>query len=229
MKKLSLICLALIVCLGGLGIGYAAWTDDIAISGTVNTGTLDLEVVNQSNTWVWKDVVTGELIRLHQYEYDPLNDVPPTASSILVAYADADCPIGTPATPDDTVVVTFGNLFPNLDLAGDEVFGSYCADFLLHYNGSVPAMVSLGDITVSEPLLEPYMTVTFYEATWDPATPQIDPVIGDVIADNVVQMEFCQYILVVICIDIPEDPAYMGLAGTISGVINAIQWNEYVP
>ena len=39
--KLGLICLALLICLAGMGVGYAAWTDTVTIEGEVNTGELD--------------------------------------------------------------------------------------------------------------------------------------------------------------------------------------------
>lgn len=42
MKKLGLICLACVMALGALGVGYAAWTDEVVITGTVGTGELKL-------------------------------------------------------------------------------------------------------------------------------------------------------------------------------------------
>jgi len=39
--KLGLICFALLICLAGTGVGYAAWTDTLTIEGEVNTGELD--------------------------------------------------------------------------------------------------------------------------------------------------------------------------------------------
>lgn len=38
MRKIVLISIALILALGGLGVGYAAWTDEVTINGTVDTG-----------------------------------------------------------------------------------------------------------------------------------------------------------------------------------------------
>jgi len=43
MKKFGILCLALVIALGALGVGYAAWTDTIFIDGTVNTGSVCLE------------------------------------------------------------------------------------------------------------------------------------------------------------------------------------------
>jgi len=44
MKKFGLLCLALVLALGTLGVGYAAWTDTIFISGTVTTGEVCLSI-----------------------------------------------------------------------------------------------------------------------------------------------------------------------------------------
>jgi len=44
MKKFGLLCLALVLALGALGVGYASWTDTIFISGTVNTGEACLSI-----------------------------------------------------------------------------------------------------------------------------------------------------------------------------------------
>jgi hypothetical protein len=42
MKKIGLLCLALVLALGSLGVGYAAWTDTIFVNGTVSTGNVDI-------------------------------------------------------------------------------------------------------------------------------------------------------------------------------------------
>jgi predicted ribosomally synthesized peptide with SipW-like signal peptide len=39
--KLGFICLALLICLAGTGVGYAYWSDTLTIGGTVTTGTWD--------------------------------------------------------------------------------------------------------------------------------------------------------------------------------------------
>ena len=42
MKKIVLICMALVMALGAVGVGYALWSDSLFISGTVNTGNIGL-------------------------------------------------------------------------------------------------------------------------------------------------------------------------------------------
>jgi len=49
MKKIALICLALVVALGGLGIGYAMWSDTVTVVTTVQTGTVNVELVSQKS------------------------------------------------------------------------------------------------------------------------------------------------------------------------------------
>lgn len=59
-RKLGLLCLALVLAMGTLGVGYALWYEDLFIQGTVNTGTVDVE---WSYGPVWdtesKDYVSG--------------------------------------------------------------------------------------------------------------------------------------------------------------------------
>lgn len=38
MKKIALLCLALVLALGALGVGYSMWDKTLTINGTVNTG-----------------------------------------------------------------------------------------------------------------------------------------------------------------------------------------------
>jgi hypothetical protein len=42
MKKLGLICLVIVIALGSLGVGYAAWSQNLRVNGSVATGTFDV-------------------------------------------------------------------------------------------------------------------------------------------------------------------------------------------
>ena len=44
MKKIGLICIAVVLTLGALGAAYAAWTDTVVIEQTVNTGSLEVGI-----------------------------------------------------------------------------------------------------------------------------------------------------------------------------------------
>jgi len=219
MKKIAILALTLVVALGALGIGYAAWTDQVVINGTVSTGSLDLNVVNWSNTWVWKVPGTaypGEIYVAHQWETDPTNDQAPAGAITSnlwpdgnmhyeLAIADSD------NDGDDAVLITFANLFPDID---------FTADFLMRYDGTIPAKVWLDQIVCSNEALSQYMTVKYY--TSNAAGEYLQPIEG------ALQMHDGDYAIVAITINIPEDNELMNLSGTIQGTINAIQWNEYV-
>jgi len=43
MKKIGIICLALVMALGAMGLGYALWSEVLTISGTVQTGDIGAE------------------------------------------------------------------------------------------------------------------------------------------------------------------------------------------
>ena len=63
MKKIGLIVLALVVALGALGAGYAAWTDALTITGTVNTGYVEIGIREMGN-----DMGTGNGVAAIVYE-----------------------------------------------------------------------------------------------------------------------------------------------------------------
>jgi hypothetical protein len=50
MKRIGVICVVLMLCLATVGVSYAAWTKNLSISGTVDTGELDVEFLNCSAT-----------------------------------------------------------------------------------------------------------------------------------------------------------------------------------
>jgi len=234
MKKIGLLALAIVMALGALGVGYAAWTDSIAINGTVNTGNVDINADYFSGTDIYKDTDTDATVvyfwlkdaggtEVWHSGYIPTNNV-------LVASAKAE-PVG--AAADDTVQITFTDAFPS---------DALCADMIIHCNGSVPVKVD-ADISTTDPILLWLYENGFvtFKAKWVAITPEpfsYDPM-GDVI-DLPVQMHYCEYIKVWMYLDLPQadDPllngspytqdSFMNLTGlTFTAHIYAIQWNEY--
>jgi hypothetical protein len=62
MKKIGLICLALVLALGTLGVGFAMWSDQVTIKGTVDTATLRIGIVKADATlYQTKNVATVNL------------------------------------------------------------------------------------------------------------------------------------------------------------------------
>jgi hypothetical protein len=49
MKKFGLICMAVVLALGTLGVGYAMWSDTVTVYTTVMTGNVNVEIVGQKS------------------------------------------------------------------------------------------------------------------------------------------------------------------------------------
>jgi len=232
MRKIGLLALALVLALGALGVGYAAWTDTVTIEGTVNTGTVDIVVENYSGMWMWK--VPGgnpdyELSTNPAYTPNPVSENP---RPFIVAYScAAQTTAGaTPAPVDDSVTVTFDNLFPLTNAAGTVI--PWEADFECHYVGSIPVKVVLTPITITPTTLTDGGITTNVsgfimrngESVWTPITNQ---------ELEGTQLHYCDRVRFVIEILVPQytteaaNAANMDLSGTITGQIKVIQWNEY--
>jgi hypothetical protein len=227
MKKIGLLALAVVMALGALGVGYAAWTDTIFIDGTVNTGSVDLNIIELSNTYVVKvpDEVAGvyddmadEMVIVHQrvnkrggggITWSVINDppMPPIPPNILVASAVTTMPC------DNNITMTWDNAFPCVELT---------ADFLVRYDGTIPVKVDalLTHWTGDAELLAQYAQVHFFY--WDEVTGQ-----GEEIIDCPVQLHGGECIYCVAMLHLPQDNALMSLNGSFTATINAIQWNEY--
>jgi len=217
MKKIGLLSLALVLALGALGVGYAAWTDTITIDGTVNTGSVDLEVVYYSGTEIYKDLCSEEMVTVH-WAKDAAGatvwqDGTPPANGLLVASAWAE-----PGAEDDEVVITFNNTFPCQCLV---------ADFVVHYAGSVPAMVYAEIESGDQWLID----------LWDNKDAGVWGALGypdeeegfvvtEEIAELPIQMHYCDYAVAVLWLHLPQEDELMNQTGSFTATITAIQWNE---
>lgn len=249
MKKVLFITLAIIMALGALGVGYASWTDKVNITGTVNTGTVSIEVLSYSGMWVWKTPGADAV-------YDPANPgsigliqddqtitlanvAPPGAIDAFpfsggaldpVAYANA-----AQGLTNKDIVVNFNNLFP-IDM-GPEATESpmpYTADFVIHNNGTVPVKVNLDNLAIvwtgRQPNGDIVTSITAALSTDGGATYTPVAVLG-------VQLEPSYRLEIMVNITVAEDGIIggtgmnnadnQGLSGTITGTIGVIQWNEY--
>jgi hypothetical protein len=234
-KKIGLLALALVLALGALGVGYASWSDTIFVSGTVETGSVDLEIIDCSNTWVWK-YPTDNISVTHTWDsttLEPVNDPnpnggpTPAASYQLISWADCDNTSTDVGQPNERkeITVYFGNGFPCTELT---------ADFIVHYNGSIPAMVDIQNVAFTGDaedlaLLAEVLTVTFYpieNESWKPGDAITEGDLGEPLVDCPVQMHFCDYVYCVMSLNIPQQDQYMSLSGGVTAEIYAIQWNE---
>jgi predicted ribosomally synthesized peptide with SipW-like signal peptide len=223
MKKIGLISLALVMALGALGVTFAGWTDTVTVNGTVNTGDVVLEIEGYSGTIVWKvDDDRNEIYVQHGMLPLDMDDVP---FKIIDAFpndgdvpADLD-PVATamagPGTTTD-IFIEFENLFPCVD---------FMADFLLHYAGSIPVKVDVLELTADVPGLTAGSTVSI--EYWE-SNQAGDKIGQEPMELAMMQLHYCDYILVVITIHVEQDNANQNLTGTITGEIGVKQWNEVV-
>jgi hypothetical protein len=216
MKKIGLLCLALVLALGALGVGYAHWIDTIYIEGTVNTGSVDINVEYYSGTDIYKDLDTEGIVVVKWVKDADGNVVwesgKPPEDNLLVAWAAA-----TPGASDDTVVITYNNTFPCQTLT---------ADFIVHYEGSIPAMVDAQFTSADQWLIDlwdsgdagAYGALVDMDGGFDYIAP---------ITELPIQMHYCDYAKVWLWLHLPQDDALMNQTGSFNATITAMQWNLY--
>ncbi|MDV2990051.1 MAG: hypothetical protein P3T54_07885 [Dehalogenimonas sp.] len=218
MKKIGLLLITLVMALGALGVGYAAWTDEIYISGTVQTGDVDINITELSGTEVWKDLDTDALVYIHTVNGEPAVGQP-TRPDPGLKVAEATAVAGE--DPDEAVF-TFTNLFPCQD---------FYVDMLLTYEGSIPAKINFAWIDSEDQWL-----VDLWNQGWDSNNPNAGgiwmeafAVVNDVKVpvDLGTQVHEGDTIYLQLHIHIPQDNAFMNLSGSFTGGFQVIQWNEY--
>ena len=241
--------LATILALAGIGITYAGFTDAISVYGTVDTATVDINVVQwYSGTWVWKvwgGTYTGDEI----YIYNGWVQNKPTNEQVLAlpeftGATDAEliswsyAGTGTHVWPDGTtsdVDMVYHNLFPCID---------FSADFIFHYEGSIPAKINLAGIyPIDDPSgflswLWDYNSGNPGYGAWVEAyrcEPKYDTSGKTIVDWNIdykdpvdvgYQLHFCNYVYVKLVIHLPQVNKLQGLRGTFGGNIGVIQWND---
>jgi hypothetical protein len=173
MKKFGLLCLAIVLALGALGVGYASWTDTIFIEGTVETGEVCIEFDTSK--------AMGEVICTNPpagafdpypdfnwsgwsasddpnkrscppgYEFDLIECVDKDVASVTFVRKDADGNVVDPADygiiPIKELEVTIHDAYPHLAVD---------FSFWVHNCGSIPVILQEPVITQSDFLLIEY-------------------------------------------------------------------------
>lgn len=235
MKKIGLLIIAVVLATGGLGVGYAMWSDTITINGTVNTGNVDLVVKEYSSTYVWKLEDHGLLVTTDDDPPADAIDWNDTGEVTPVAYAKAE----QDGDDKDAIKVTIDNAFPVEVPAGSGNYVPIKADFLLHYEGSIPVRVQVAELK-AEPDLSPFLKIRYYNGVEEGgqiirgAEIKEAAIMGD-------QWHYCKYVWVDIYFDgellqnadwegrnAQGQMGGMSLDAEITGKIMVVQWNEYV-
>jgi hypothetical protein len=149
--------------MAGVGISYAGFTDSIAIFGTVETATVELEIIDwYSGTWVYKvwdpqttpiapdfpNIIVEKwsmaeeiLILSGWTKFAPTEGEVQTwagsfgAQAKLISYAEAG-PGGAHTFDEEPITSDIDFKFDNLFPCID-----FSADFVIHYIGSIPARI----------------------------------------------------------------------------------------
>lgn len=230
-----MLALALVIALGAMGVGYAAWTDTIYIEGVVYTGSLDADISGVSSTFVYKvpvpDTDPVEWDIQVDYVYGDSGPSVP-AGGTLVAQAttvdnsDAD-------EDDDSATMTFVGVFPGID---------FMTDVELKYLGSVPARISFAEVA---PLPEDdpdYIEAEadILQALWDLGVSHtegiwIDAELStdggenwseDPVDPLTLQLHFEDLVHISVHVLLPEGTEYENLSLDFTALITVIQWNE---
>ena len=229
MRKLGLICMALVLALGTLGVGYALWSDTVTIDGTIGTGTVNLDIEEVSSTYVYKVIdlgygayVVGDIVVSPtplDLDQDPLTEDDPLKDELLeVASA---VTVNNTADDVEAITMTFTNIFPV------STSGGIIADVMIHYTGSIPAHVKVTGPTwdVAHDNLSAYIDLewklsTDSKATWTVVDPETETV----------QLENCYYLLLNVVVDDvalqADQMTAQGLYGEFDMSFAAEQWNE---
>ena len=151
MKKVGLLVLALVVALGGLGIGYAAWTDTIFVNGSVTTGSVCMLVER------WNEVGDCPDQNFATWDYNGFSySCPPGYAFGGIADApEGKCPATVSFTPHDYDGDGFTD---TLDVTIDNAYPYFAADisFYVCNCGTIPVKIKAPVIEQSPFLLIEY-------------------------------------------------------------------------
>ena len=125
MKKIGLLCLALVLALGTLGVGFALWSETLYIDGTVYTGELDWEF--ECGTVTVSDPCTPPTADKNCD--NDFQNVRPAPGDKNVGCTDVVCVDSDGDGDVDTLQVTLNNVYPCYYVH---------IGYFIHNNGSIP-------------------------------------------------------------------------------------------
>jgi len=238
-----------VLALAGIGVAYAGFTDTITVYGSVETATVDINVVDTAYSGtdvykVWSDIddvqaPLGEIFEWHGFigQRPTLADIEQMFSGCnveLVASAWA-----APGDEDDQVKMTWDNIFPCID---------FTVDFILHYEGSIPAKIDTsiiietmypdGDAGWLDDLYNNYdyaadgfgINIEAHRCTPLYLIGSVGVAGVDVWENHPVypgyQLHYCNYVYVEITIHLPQDDGFQGLYGEFTADLGVTQWND---
>jgi hypothetical protein len=157
-RKFGILALALVLALGSLGVGYAAWIDTLYIEGTVNTGVVCCKYVPVAFTlddnfdalgdptlsYDWTSAVGMGATTRHVYGTWPDEGLPKDVGSSNATIIGEEC-------NEDTILVLLDNVYP-----------CYFTTVTTHIIncGTIPVRLSEPTLTYPDPAGGPDIEVT---------------------------------------------------------------------
>jgi len=231
LKRMGVLALAMVIALGALGVAYAAWTDSVTVEGTVETGTLDIDITGVSSTFVYKvegadepDLPPDTVVH---YVYASTDTAPPDGGTLIASAVT----VPDNAPDSDLAYMTFTGLFPGVD---------FVADLELEYVGNIPAKVSLAEIYATDDPAGALAALwqrgkdtkgdtTRYGAWLDGELSTDDGVSWTYIDDPLgLQLHESDLVHITLNINLPQEEQFKNLNNLgFTGIVTIIQWNEY--
>jgi hypothetical protein len=248
LKRMGLLALALVLALGSLGVAYATWTDSVYVSSTVQTGTMDINAIASSSTFVYKVPPGGTgpshyFINGTEVYYDTngtevhycpgATDQHPPAGTAGVDYltvASAVTTFDNGSDDPDTATMAFSGLFPGVD---------FRADLDMMYFGNIPVKVSMAtaldpdkaqDVTIAalwQMGIDTKDDTTRYGIWMDGAHTAGDGVTVTPFDNPLgVRLDQFEQINITLHARLPEGSTYDNKSLSFSGIITVSQWND---
>jgi hypothetical protein len=227
MKKIGLLLLALVVALGGLGVGYALWYKVLYVNGTVYTGEVNA---------IFVEAFTDDDGSIDDVDKDADDDGGPGAGPWYDAHGSASSEDPSSAGPNptrydkdvgkSTVVI---DTDPQVLLVTlDDVYPSYWTTiwFDIKNNGSVPVMINELKITPDNFTLASAADADDGEIWIDWSELYVGLQLDPYEWDNELYQGNLE-IHIEQCALENDDPAYPEGGYTFSAEIVLVQWNEY--
>ena len=220
-KKIGTLFLVSAIALAGIGVSYAGFFDEIYVTAVVDVANVDLDLYCYSCTLLWK-VWDYTILPTYPGLGYPAAEVAvyrgfncATAKAAIEALFDDDayfdgqwefvaCATASDPTPNDDdnkVTMSWNNIFPCTD---------FSADFIFHYDGSIPAKIPYPTITWTKGgFAAGIVTFQAFKMIWNDQNGDGYPdcnefTLGDEITVWPIQVHKCNFIMIVVTIHLPQ-------------------------
>ena len=218
MKRIGLLCLALVLALGALGAAYAAWTDTVVMQQTVNTGSLEVGIFAVAQKQGDAKNVTTVDVTNETYKFD--KEVNPVPGGTLFG-------AGTYSFYE-SATIAIGNFYPSFWIV---------EDFVIGVGGTVPVRLQ-----VTPTIVDPDGVYAHMDLSWriykisggvselllsgnGKANTQFDVIVGRL---EGLQLHGCDVLLIWFDKYLQQEAPQGSKTASLTLSVEAIQYNKYV-